>query len=158
MSNVTNAATLLEMHEVETAARSLGFEVVLLEIRRTADIAVAFGKLKSRADALYVCGDPLINANRISLNILAASERLPTIFGTREYVEAGGLISYGPNMPDLFRRAGDYVHKILRGAKPADIPVEQATNFDLVINATTAKAVGLTIPDKLLALADEVIE
>ena len=102
--------------------------------------------------------DPLVNTNRIRINTLALGARLPTMHGIREYVEAGGLMSYGPNFPDLFRRAADYVDKILRGAKPADIPVEQPTKFDLVINLTTAKALGLDVPPTLLARADEVIE
>ena len=102
--------------------------------------------------------DPLVTTNRIRINTLALSARLPTMHGSREHVEAGGLMSYGPNLPDLFRRAADYVDKILRGAKPADLPVEQPTKFDLVINLTTAKALGLEVPPTLLALADEVIE
>jgi ABC-type uncharacterized transport system substrate-binding protein len=109
-------------------------------------------------DALYVCTEPLVFTNRIRISILAAAARLPTIFGTREYVEAGGLVSYGTNVPDLFRRAGEFVDKILRGAQPSDIPVEQPTKFDLVINLNTAKALGLEIPPTLLARADEVIE
>ena len=104
------------------------------------------------------CADPLVNTNRIRINTLALGARLPTMHGAREYVEAGGLMSYGPNFPDLFRRAADYVDKILRGAKPADLPVEQPTKFDLVINLTTAKALGLDVPPTLLARADEVIE
>ena len=99
-----------------------------------------------------------MNTNRIRINILAAAARLPTMYLIREYVEAGGLMSYGPNFPDLFRRAADLVDKILRGAKPGDIPVEQPTKFDLVINLTTAKALGLTIPESFLVRADEVIE
>ena len=102
--------------------------------------------------------DPLVNTHRIRINTLALGARLPTMHGAREYVEAGGLMSYGPNFPDLFRRAADFVDKILRGAKPADIPVEQPTKFDLVINLTTAKALGLEVPPTLLARADEVIE
>ena len=102
--------------------------------------------------------DPLVITNRIRINTLALGARLPTMHGVREFVEAGGLMSYGPNFPDLFRRAADYVDKILRGAKPADIPVEQPTKFDLVINLTTAKALGLDVPPTLLARADEVIE
>ena len=143
MANVGNPAAVLEMGEVQAAARTLGLEVATLEIRRAEDIAPAFEALKGRADALYVCGDPLVNTNRIRINTLALGARLPTMYGSREYVEAGGLMSYGPNFPDLFRRAADYVDKILRGAKPADIPVEQPTKFDLVINLTTAKALGL---------------
>ena len=118
----------------------------------------AFEALKGRADALYVATDPLVTSNRIRINTLALAARLPTSYGTREYVEAGGLMSYGANQPDLFRRAGDYVDKILRGTKPADLPVEQPTKFELVINLTTAKALGLTVPPTLIARADEVIE
>ena len=158
MANVGNPAAVLEMREVQAAARTLGLEVVTFEIRRAEDIAPAFEALKGRADALYVCLDPLVNTNRIRINTLALGARLPTMHGFREYVEAGGLMSYGPNFPDLFRRAADFVDKILRGAKPADIPVEQPTKFDLVINLTTAKALGLDMPPTLLARADEVIE
>jgi ABC-type uncharacterized transport system substrate-binding protein len=136
----------------------LNVEAARLEMRRAGDIAPAFEALKGRADALYVCNDPLLSTNRIRINSLALSARLPTMHGFREHVEAGGLLCYGPNFPDLFRRAGDYVDKILRGAKPADIPVEQPTKFELVFNVKTAKALGLTIPPALLARADEVIE
>ena len=146
------------MGEVQAAARTLGLEVAALEIRRAEDIAPAFEALKGRADALYVVGDPLVITNRIRINTLALAARLPTMYNIREYVEAGGLMSYGPNFPDLFRRAADFVDKILRGAKPGDIPVEQPTKFDLVINLTTAKALGLDVPPTLLARADEVIE
>jgi putative tryptophan/tyrosine transport system substrate-binding protein len=118
----------------------------------------AFEVLKGHADALYVGPDALIVANRVRLNILTLTNRLPTIFGARELVEIGGLLSYGPSFPDLFRRAGDYVDKILRGTKPADIPVEQPTKFDLVVNLITAKALGVEVPATLLARADEVIE
>ncbi|HKQ87217.1 MAG TPA: ABC transporter substrate binding protein, partial [Candidatus Acidoferrales bacterium] len=114
--------------------------------------------LKSRTDGLYVVLDPIMNAHRVRINTLALGARLPTIVPFRAFVEAGGLMSYGPNQSDIFRRAADYVNMILRGAKPADIPVEQPTKFDFVINLTTAKALGLDIPDKLIALADEVIE
>ena len=158
MANVGYPDAVLEMGEVQAAARTLGLEVVTLEIRRAEDIAPAFEALKGRADALYVCTDALVNTNRIRINTLALGARLPTMHGIREYVEAGGLMSYGANFPDLFRRAADYVDKILRGAKPADIPVEQPTKFDLVINLTTAKALGLDVPPTLLARADEVIE
>ena len=151
MANVGYPAAVLEMGEVQAAARTLGLEVVTFEIRRAEDIAPAFEALKGRAEALYVRADPLMFANRIRINTLALAARLPTMYGIREYVEAGGLMSYGPNFPDLFRRAADYVDKILRGAKPADLPVEQPTKFDLVINLTTAKALGLTIPPSLLA-------
>jgi putative tryptophan/tyrosine transport system substrate-binding protein len=127
-------------------------------VRRAEDIAPAFAALKGQADALYVVVDALVVANLARINILAVGARLPTMFNTRAYVKAGGLMSYGPNLSDLFRRAADMVDKILRGAKPADIPVEQPTKFDLIINLTTAKALGLEIPPTLLARADEVIE
>src|SRR5262244_3902254 len=140
------------------AARTLGLDVVTSELRRAEDISPAFDALKGRADALYVCGDPLVFTNRIRVNTLAQGARLPTMYLLGEYVEAGGLMSYGPSVPDLYRRAADFVDKILRGAKPADIPVEQPTKFDLIINITTAKALGLEIPPTLLAIADEVIE
>ena len=146
------------MHEVQATARKLGNEVTTFEIRGAEDIAPVFDALKGRADALYVCGDPLVDTNRIRIITLALGLRLPTMSDFTEYVEAGGLMSYGPNFPDLFRRAAGYVDKILRGAKPGDIPVEQPTKFDLVINLTTAKALGLNISDNLLTLADEVIE
>jgi ABC-type uncharacterized transport system substrate-binding protein len=115
--------------------------------------------LKGRAQALYVCGsDPIVNNNRVPINTLALVARLPTMHSIRFFVEAGGLMSYGAKYPDLFRRAGDYVDKILRGMKPADIPVEQPTKFELVINLQIAKALGIEIPPTLLARADEVIE
>jgi putative ABC transport system substrate-binding protein len=158
MANVGNPAVVLDMREVLAAARTLGLEVITSEIRRAEDIAPAFEALRERADALYLCPDPLMNTNRTGINILAVDARLPTMHGLREYVEAGGLMSYGPNLPDQFRRVADIVDKILRGAKPADIPVEQPTKFDLVINLTTAKALGLDVPATLLARADEVIE
>jgi putative ABC transport system substrate-binding protein len=121
---------------------TLGLEVTTSEIRRAEDIAPAFETLKGRADAIYLCPDPLMNTNRTRINILAVGARLPTIHAVREYVEAGGLISYGPNLPDQFRRAAEFVDKILRGAKPADLPVEQPTKFEFVVNLTTAKALG----------------
>jgi putative tryptophan/tyrosine transport system substrate-binding protein len=158
IANIGYSASVLEMREVEAAARTLGLEVVTLEIRRAEDIAPAIQSLKGSADALYVCAQVLLNANRVSINTLALGARLPTMHGLREYVEVGGLMSYGPSLSDLFRRAAEYVDKILRGAKPGDLPVEQPTKFDLTINLTTAKALGLTIPPMLLARADEVIE
>jgi putative tryptophan/tyrosine transport system substrate-binding protein len=158
MGNVDNPVSVLEMREIGAACASLGLEVDALEIRRTADIVPAFEALKRGAEALYVPADPLVIANQIRINTLALGMRLPTMHGLREYVEAGGLMSYGPNFPDLFRRAADFVDKILRGAKPSDIPVEQPTKFELVINLITAKALGLEIPPTLLARADEVIE
>jgi len=158
MANAGYPAAVLEMAEVQAAARTLGLEVTTLEIRRAENIAPAFEALRGRVEALYVCADPLVTTNRVRINTLALAARLPVMHGVREYVEAGGLMSYGPNFPELFRRAADYVDKILRGAKPADIPVEQPTKFDLVINLTTAKALGLTIPETFLVRADEVIE
>jgi putative ABC transport system substrate-binding protein len=158
LANVGNPFSVLELGEAQAAARALGLEVGTLEIRRPEDIAPGFEALKGRAEALYVCTDGLVNANRIRINTSALSARLPTMHGYRDYVEAGGLMSYGANLPDLFRRSADYVDKILRGAKPGDIPVEQPTKFDLVVNLTTAKALGLEIPATLLATADEVIE
>jgi len=158
MVNVSNPASVLEMGEVHAAARTFGLEVAASEIRRVEDIASAFDALKDRTDALYVCADPLVNANRVRINTLALGLRLPTMHGYREYVEAGGLISYGPNIPNLFQRAAEFVDKILRGAKPADLPVEQPTKFDLIFNLTTAQALGLTIPESFLVRADEVIE
>jgi putative tryptophan/tyrosine transport system substrate-binding protein len=158
MVNVDDPGAVLDMREVQATARTLGLDVATLEIRRGEDIAPAFEALKGRADALYVCGDALVNTHRIRINTLALATRLPTMHGFREYVEAGGLMSYGPNFPDLFRRAADYVDKILRGAKPSDIPVEQPTKFDFVINLTTAKALDLSIPESFLLRADEVIE
>jgi len=158
MANVSSPGAVLEMDEFQEAARALRLEVVPLEIRRTEDIAPALESLKGRVEALYVVGDPLANLNRVRINTFALVARLPTIYVQREYVEAGGLMSYGPNYAALFRRAADYVDKILRGAKPADLPVEQPTQFDLVINLVTARALGLTVPPTLLVRADEVIE
>jgi putative ABC transport system substrate-binding protein len=158
LGNTGNPFTVLEIGEVQAAASTLGLEVATFEIRRAEDIAPAFEALKGRAEALYVATDPLLNTNRLRIVILALGARLPTMHGFREDVEAGGLMSYGANFPDLFRRAADYVDKILRGAKPGDIPVQQPTKFELVINLTTAKALGLTIPEAFLLRADEVIE
>jgi len=158
MANTDAPGVRLEMAEAQTVAGRLGLQVVTSAIRRAEDIAPAFEAIEGRADALYVCGDVLTTAYRIRINTLALGLRLPTIFSTRDLVETGGLISYGANFPDLFRRAADLVDKILRGAKPADIPVEQPTKFDFVINLTTAKALGLKIPEAVLLRADEVIE
>ena len=156
--NADYPAGMLEMGEVHSAARTLGIELLPFEIRRSEDIAPAFEKLSGRTEAVYVIGDPLMIANRMRINVLALTARLPTIYSQREYLDAGGLMSYGPNFLELNRRAADLVDKILRGAKPADLPVEQPTKFDLVINLITAKALGLEIPPTLLARADEVIE
>jgi ABC-type uncharacterized transport system substrate-binding protein len=158
LGNAGYSAGLLEMREVEAAAHTFGLEVATLEVRRSEDIAPAIEGLKGRANALYVVGDSLVGTYRVRISTLALAARLPTIYGAREFVQAGGLMSYGPNFPDLYRRAADFADKILRGAKPADIPVEQPTKFDFVINLTTSKALGLDVPQTLLARADEVIE
>jgi putative tryptophan/tyrosine transport system substrate-binding protein len=158
LANAGYPAALREMGEVEAAARPLGFQAVRLEVRRDEDIAPAFEVLKAQVDALYVVQDGLVNANRTRIITFALSARLPTVFPARDFVQAGGLMSYGPNLPDLFRRAADLVDKILRGTKPGDIPVEQPSKFEFVLNLTTAKTLGLTIPASLLSLADELME
>jgi putative ABC transport system substrate-binding protein len=158
MGNVANTGFGKEQAELQAAAARFGVETTVLEVRRAEDIAPAFEAIKDRTDALYVFSEPLMNANRIKINTLALGARTPTIFGFREFVDAGGLMSYGANFADLFRRAADFVDKILRGAKPADLPVQQPTKFDLIVNLTTAKALGLKIPESFLVRADEVIE
>jgi putative ABC transport system substrate-binding protein len=158
MANGGNPAAALEIGEVQVAARTFALDVAAIEIRRADDIAPAFEALKDRAEALYVVGEPLVSTNQRRINTMALAARLPTIYTSREDVESGGLMSYAPNFPDLYRRAADYVDKILRGVKPGDLPVEQPTKFDLVINLTTAKALGLTIPESFLLRADEIIE
>jgi putative ABC transport system substrate-binding protein len=158
IANIGAPAAVLEMREVQAAASAVGLAATTFEIRRTDDIASAIDALKDRADALYVVSDPLVSTNRYRFGILAVGARLPTMHVLRELVEAGGLVSYGANFPALFRRSAEYVDKILRGAKAADLPVEQPAKFDLTINLITAKALGLTIPPILLARADEVIE
>jgi putative ABC transport system substrate-binding protein len=158
MFDVGSAQSVLEMGEVQTAARALSLEIAPQQIHRAEDIAPALAALKIQADALYVVGDALTTANRMRIATLALSAGLPAIFYPRDFAQEGGLISYGPNFPALFRRAAEFVDKILRGTKPAEIPVEQPTKFDLVINLTTAKALGLTIPESFLLRADEVIE
>jgi putative ABC transport system substrate-binding protein len=158
LTNVSYGAAVAELREAHATARASGLEVITLEIQRSEDVAPAFEALNDPIGALYVCSDPLTLTNRIRINTLALSARLPTIYGNREFVEAGGLMSYGPNFLDLYRRSASYVDKILRGTKPADIPVEQPTKFDFIVNLLTAKALRLTIPPTLLARADEVIE
>ena len=155
LANVGNP----ELREVQAAAIAMGLEVIPSEITRAVDIDAAFDTFKHRANALYVCStDPLVHANQVRINTLASAARLPTIYGSFEYVESGGLMSYGSNVPDLFRRAAEFVDKILRGAKPSEIPVEQPTKFDLALNQTTATAIGLVIPSRLLFTANQVIE
>jgi putative tryptophan/tyrosine transport system substrate-binding protein len=157
LGNVDNHEIVLEMAEVAVAAQRSGLEVVRLEIRRERDIVSAL-ESNVGAQALYVCTDPLTNLNRFDINRLALASRLPTMHDARIFVEAGGLISYGPDFLDQFRRAADLVDKILRGTKPGDIPVEQADKFELLINLRTARALGLKVAEPFLARADEVIE
>jgi ABC-type uncharacterized transport system substrate-binding protein len=158
IGNVDYDAAVREIGEVQAAAAKLGLNADVLEIRHARDVVPAFETLKSGTQALYTCPDALVNANHARINTLALGSRLATMHGVRDYIGAGGLMSYGASTTDLFRRAGDLVDKILKGAKPADLPVEQPTKFELVINLTTAKALRLTIPEAFLLRADEVIE
>jgi putative ABC transport system substrate-binding protein len=158
IANFGNPPSVAEAHEAQARAHALGIDVDTFEIRQSSDIAPAFDALKVRAQALYVCNEPLVVTNRTEINTLALAARLPTVYGSRVQVEAGGLISYAPSFSDFFRRAADVVDKVLRGTKPGDIPVEQPTKFEFIINLTTAKALGLTIPASLMSLADELIE
>src|SRR5262245_14454779 len=158
VADVGDPSVVLEMGEVQATALALGLDIDVLEIRQAGDIVPAFAALRSGTQGLYVCGNALTYANHARINTLALSARLATMHDAREFIEEGGLMSYGANFPDLFRRSADYVDKILRGAKPGDVPVEQPTKFDLVVNMITAKALGLNVPPTLLARADEVIE
>jgi len=158
LSNGNNPTSMKEINNVRTAASPLGIEVSASEILGAEDIVPVIATIAKQADALFVVGEPLTFTHRTQINTLALAARLPTSYSSREYVEAGGLMSYGPNFAALFRRAADYVHKILLGAKPADLPIEQPTKYDLIVNLTTAKALGLTIPESFLVRADEVIE
>jgi putative tryptophan/tyrosine transport system substrate-binding protein len=158
LGNPDNPSDALEMHQVKATARALTLEVITPDVKRPEDIVPAFEALKGRAEALYVIANPLTATNQAQINALALAARMPTMHHTRDFIETGGLMSYGPNFHDHFRRAAGLVDKILRGTKPADIPVEQPTKFDFVTNLKTAKALGLTIPPTLLARADEVIE
>jgi putative ABC transport system substrate-binding protein len=158
VTNTNNRAAVLERMQVEIAAKALGLEIVTGRLRSVEDIPSTFDAMKGRVDVLYFCNDPLLAHSRIPLAIMSAAGHLPTIFNFRENVDAGGLMSYGANLPEMFRRAAEMVDKILRGAKPGDLPIQQPTKFDLVINATTARALGLVLPPSLIARADEVIE
>jgi putative ABC transport system substrate-binding protein len=158
IANVDNPTAMGNVREVEEAAAKLALELMPLKIARAEDIAPAIETLKGRAQALYVVGDPLIADNQIQINTLALAARLPAMHGSRSYVASGGLLSYGPNYSDLFRRAADYVDKILKGARPADIPVELPTRIELIVNLKTARGIGLPIPESFLVRADEVIE
>jgi putative ABC transport system substrate-binding protein len=158
MVNISNPASVLDMNEAKAASGVLGLDVVTFEVERAEDITQAFEQMNGRAEGVYICIDALFFANRVRISTLALAARLPTTGSFQAQVATGGLMSYTTNYPNLFWRAADYVDKILHGAKPGDIPVEQPTKFDLIINLTTAKALGLTVPQTLLALADEVIE
>jgi putative tryptophan/tyrosine transport system substrate-binding protein len=158
MGNVSSPNVLLEMGAVEASARKLNLETLRIEVKTAEEIIPGVESISGRADALYVCTDPLITMDQVRINTMAISERLPTINAFRQYVEAGALLSYGPNFADLFRRAGDFVDKILHGSKPGDLPVEQPVKFDLAVNLTTAKALGLKIPESFLVRVNEVIE
>ncbi|MGX1170446.1 putative ABC transport system substrate-binding protein [Bradyrhizobium sp. USDA 372] len=158
IGNIGNSLSALELSEVQAAAARLGLETDILTIRQAEDIPSAFEALKGGAGALYIVADPLVNTHRDQIQTLAMGARLPTIYNAREHVEAGGLMSYGPNFTDLYRRAAEYVDRILRGAKPANLPVEQPAKFDFVVNLRTAKALGLALLPSMLARADEVIE
>jgi putative ABC transport system substrate-binding protein len=158
MVNVDNVAAASEMREVQAAASTLGIAATPLEILQAEDITPHFRMLRERTDALYVVVDSLVTIHAVQINSLALGARLPTMHGTRELVVAGGLISYGANYPNLYRRGAEYIDKILRGAKPGDIPVEQPTKFELVINLTTARVLGIEVPPALLVSASEIIE
>ena len=147
------------LREAEVAARALGMHLQVVEARGAEDFDRAFSNMISgRADAMFVLSTPVFSAERRRLVELAAKNRFPAVYSYRVYVDAGGLMSYGPNLVDLSRRAAMYVHKILKGAKPGDLPVEQPTKFELVINLKTAKNLGLTIPQSMIARADDVIQ
>jgi putative ABC transport system substrate-binding protein len=158
MGETNYRAAVAEMAEVEVASQTLGLHVTRLEINRVDDIASAIVAIKANADALYVCAGPFVTSNTLRISTLALGARVPTVYPGRVYLTNGGFLSYGPSYPDLFRRAAEIVDKILRGAKPGEIPVEQPTKFDLVVNLITAQALGLDVPPTLLARADEVIE
>jgi len=158
LGNAGYPAAVVEMVDLQATARKLGLETMMPEVRRAEDMAPAIEQLRGRVDALYVCADPLVSTNLVRINALALAAQLPTMHGAGYYVEGDGLMSYGPHYADLFRRAGDYVDKILRGTRPGELPIEQPTKFELVINLKTAKALGVQISDNLLSLADAVIE
>jgi putative tryptophan/tyrosine transport system substrate-binding protein len=159
LQNMGNPVALSQWEELKTAAQSVRIEPVLLDVRKSEDVARAFeAAVMQRVNALVLGNDTVTHANRRPIVELAAQHRLPTIYATREFVDAGGLMAYAVNYSDLYRRAATYVDKIFKGAKPADLPVEQPTKFELTINLKTAKALGLEIPANVLALADKVIE
>ena len=156
--NAGNPLTRPELEVAEKTAQALGFTTMRAEIRSSGDVQPAIEALAGKADALYVCIDPLVNTNNVRINGLAQAARLPTMHSSRDNIDAGGMLSYGPDTVDLFRRAAEFVDKILRGAKPADLPVEQPIKFELVINLKMAKEIGLEVAPTVLARADQVIE
>lgn len=158
LANIAASGLSQEVVGIRSSAASLNIEADIFELRTAEDIWPALAKIKGRADALYVLSEPLVNANKARIIATVTEAQIPTMFGFREFVDAGGLMSYGANFPDLFRRAADFTDKILRGAKPADMPVQQPVKFDLIVNLKAARALGLKIPDSFLLLADEVIE
>jgi putative ABC transport system substrate-binding protein len=159
MADFGLSASMLELDGFRTAAKALGgIEVTKSEIGRVEDIPLALEAVRGRVQALYIPANRLANANRVRINELALAARIPTMFGFREYVESGGLMSYGPNTQELFRRSADFVDRILRGAKPADMPVEQPTKFEFIVNLRTAKSLGIEFSPTLLARIDETIE
>jgi putative ABC transport system substrate-binding protein len=157
IANTGSVGATAEMHAFEDTARKLNLDVSSIGIRGADDIGPAFEALNG-VEVLDVVPDPLTQSHRLRFIAIAQAKRLPAIYGTREFADAGGLMSFGPNLADLYRRAAALVDKILRGTKPADIPVEQPTKFELIINLKTAKAIGVDVPPTLLARADEVIE
>lgn len=159
MADATFSQAMLEMNTVQQLAGKFGIEVIPLEIRKTEDIQPAFAKAAAeKADALYVVINELLNANRLLIVTSADKAKMPSIYGTHDWVRSGGFMSYGPNFPSLFARSAEITDKILRGTKPSNIPVEQPTRFELVINLKTAHSIGATIPETFLARADDVIE
>jgi putative tryptophan/tyrosine transport system substrate-binding protein len=155
-STLNSAATL---RDVEPAARVMGLQIQVLNASTSREIDAAFAAmLRERPDALFVGGDPFLNSRRLQLSLLAMRNWVPAAYSGREFAEVGGLMSYGTDITDAYRQLGVYAGRILKGAKPADLPVVQASKFELVINAQTARMLGLTVPATLLARADEVIE
>ena len=158
MANVGYPAAKTELAQCQAAAHALGLDSTILALRQPDDIGGAFDSLYGNVQARYVVTDAMTNTNHNRIAALAMGARMPTMFGSSDLMNVSGLMSYGPSFPDLFRRAAEYVDKILHGTKPSDIPVEQPTKFDLIVNMTTAKALDLAVPPTLLALADKVIE
>jgi putative ABC transport system substrate-binding protein len=157
--NLSNPSRRSEWKEVEAGARSIGVEAQVLDARTVEDLERSFDSAtRWRADAMVVGSDTLVQTNQSLVLALAASHRLPSIYTFRDFVDAGGLVSYGVSLPDLYRRAAGYVDRILKGAKPEELPVEPPTRFETIINLNTARVLGLTVPSALLAAADEVVQ